>query len=286
MGFLPDIKKVVAAVPAQRQSLFLSATLAPEIVTLAESILDQPERVTIAAKQTTAAGIQQGMAFLPAKQKADLLHQLLRAQLELEGLNLTLIFSRTKHGANRLAENLCKQQIPAVAIHGNKSQAARLKALDRFRSGQSPVLVATDVAARGIDVKNITLVINFDLPEEPESYVHRIGRTARAGAEGLAISFCSREEVYYLREIEKLIRKPIPAWREHPYHDEGIERLVKSNERVSKPPRGGQRGGGQRQGGRPPRSSSKPSHGKPKRHASHSGRPGGKPKPRRRRRSS
>ncbi|MEM1058667.1 MAG: DEAD/DEAH box helicase [Verrucomicrobiota bacterium] len=268
MGFIHDIKKVAAAIPARRQSLFFSATLAPEVAALAQTILDRPRRITIASKQTTAVGIEQRMAFVDAGEKALLLDHLLKTQAQTEGRNLTLIFSRTKHGANRLAENLTTRGARAEAIHGNKSQSARLKALERFRRGETSVLVATDVAARGIDVKDISLVINHDLPEDAESYVHRIGRTARAGAQGQAISFCSREEIYYLREIEKLIRTPVPAWREHAYHAEEVERLHLSGDRVAKPTRGG--GRNRQASPKPPRHRSrgpKSSRGKRQRHA-------------------
>jgi len=245
MGFIHDVKKVTAAIPARRQSLFLSATLAPAISELANTILRDPARVTIAAKQTTAKGIEQQMRFVNADDKLDLLQSLIEEQGE---NGLTLVFNRTKHGAKRLAEQLNKRGIPADSIHGNKSQAARSKTLDFFRKGKTRVLVATDVAARGIDVKNITLVVNHDLPEDCENYVHRIGRTARAGAEGVAVSFCSEPEVYYLREIEKLIRRQIPTEREHEFHAGDVERLHLSGQRVPKPTRGGGGQRGQRQG--------------------------------------
>lgn len=250
MGFIHDVKKIVAMIPAKRQSLFFSATIAPEVGSLAETILDRPVRVSITPKHTTAEGIEQRIAFVEAGDKPRLLDQLLAEQKASPARNLTLIFSRTKHGANRLAESLCKRGTQAEAIHGNKSQSARLKALDRFRNGEVRVLVATDVAARGIDVKGITLVVNYDLPEEPEGYVHRIGRTARAGAEGLAVSFCSHEEIYYLREIEKLIRKSVNIWREHEFHSGGLEELHTSRGYVKKPTRGGGGGGGGRGGDR------------------------------------
>ena len=164
---------------------------------------------------------------------------------------LTIVFSRTKHGANKLAKSLCASGFPADAIHGNKSQAQREKALDRFKKGLTPVLVATDVAARGVDVKDVGLVVNFDLPNEPEAYVHRIGRTARAGAEGRAVSFCSEDELEFLREIEKIIRMPIPRWDDHDWHVEDLAaRHARGPMRGSSAPKaasGGGRGrGGQR----------------------------------------
>ncbi|RFC43679.1 MAG: ATP-dependent RNA helicase RhlE [Verrucomicrobia bacterium] len=222
MGFLRDVKKIVALLPAQRQSLFFSATLAPNIVDLARTILRDPAQVSIAPETTTAEKIQQQVCFLNRDAKRPLLEQLLRGQAQASGQKLTIVFSRTKHGANKLAKSLCASGIPADAIHGNKSQAQREKALDRFKKGLTPVLVATDVAARGVDVKDVGLVVNFDLPNEPEAYVHRIGRTARAGAEGRAVSFCSEEELEFLREIEKTIRMPIPRWDDHDWHLETL----------------------------------------------------------------
>jgi ATP-dependent RNA helicase RhlE len=218
MGFLRDVKRIVSLLPARRQSLFFSATLAPNIVELAQTILRDPAHVSIAPETTTAEKIDQQICFLTRESKRPLLEQLLRAQAGASQQKLTIVFSRTKHGANKLAKSLCAAGFPADAIHGNKSQAQREKALDRFKKGLTPVLVATDVAARGVDVKDVGLVVNFDLPNEPEAYVHRIGRTARAGAEGRAVSFCSEEELEFLREIEKIIRMPIPRWDDHDWH--------------------------------------------------------------------
>jgi ATP-dependent RNA helicase RhlE len=218
MGFLRDVKRIVALLPARRQSLFFSATLAPDIVELARTILREPAHVSITPETTTAEKIEQQLCFLSRESKRPLLEQLLRAQAAANGQKLTIVFSRTKHGANKLAKSLCAAGFPADAIHGNKSQAQREKALDRFKKGLTPVLVATDVAARGVDVKEIGLVVNYDLPNEPEAYVHRIGRTARAGAEGRAVSFCSEDELEFLREIEKVIKMPIPQWDGHDWH--------------------------------------------------------------------
>jgi ATP-dependent RNA helicase RhlE len=218
MGFLRDVKRIVSLLPAKRQSLFFSATLAPNIVDLARTILKDPSHVSVAPEVTTAERIDQHICFLSKDSKRFLLEQLLHDQAQMEGQRLTIVFSRTKHGANKLAKSLTSAGFAADAIHGNKSQAQREKALDRFKRGLTPVLVATDVAARGVDVKEVGLVINFDLPNEPESYVHRIGRTARAGAEGKAVSFCSEDELDFLREIEKVIKMPIPRWDDHQWH--------------------------------------------------------------------
>ncbi|MFT3991682.1 MAG: DEAD/DEAH box helicase [Luteolibacter sp.] len=222
MGFLRDVKRIVSLLPKRRQSLFFSATLAPNIVELAHTILSNPASVTITPQATTAEKIEQAVCFLGREGKKPLLEQLLREQAKAKEGKLTIVFSRTKHGANKLAKSLCAAGFPADAIHGNKSQAAREKALERFKRGETPVLVATDVAARGVDVREVGLVINFDLPNEPESYVHRIGRTARAGAEGRAVSFCSEDELEYLREIEKTIKQPIPQWADHTWHSESV----------------------------------------------------------------
>jgi ATP-dependent RNA helicase RhlE len=250
MGFLRDVKRIISLLPARRQSLFFSATLAPNIVELARTILRDPAHVSITPETTTAEKIDQQVCFLSRESKRPLLEQLLRAQAGAAEQKLTIVFSRTKHGANKLAKSLCASGFPADAIHGNKSQAQREKALDRFKKGLTPVLVATDVAARGVDVKDVGLVVNFDLPNEPEAYVHRIGRTARAGAEGRAVSFCSEEELEFLREIEKIIKMPIPRWDSHDWH---IEALAEHHARgkfsaAAKPKSSGgpRRGGGQR----------------------------------------
>ena len=222
MGFLRDVKRIVALLPKKRQSLFFSATLAPSIVELARTILRDPAQVSIAPEVTTAERIDQQVCFLTREAKRPLLEQLLRGQTDALEQKLTIVFSRTKHGANKLAKSLNASGFAADAIHGNKSQAQREKALARFKQGLTPVLVATDVAARGVDVKDVGLVVNFDLPNEPEAYVHRIGRTARAGAAGRAVSFCSEDELEYLREIEKVIRMSIPRWDGHEWHAPGL----------------------------------------------------------------
>ena len=247
MGFIRDIRKIAAILPQSRQTLLFSATMAPGITTLANSLLNNPAEIRIAPQGTTAEKIDQHVLFVKHKDKQDLLIDLLKDRNEAHKSELSLVFSRTKHGAKNLAKKLNSIGIEADSIHGNKSQAARQKTLDLFKQGRIPVLVATDVAARGIDVKNITLVINYDLPMEPDAYVHRIGRTARAGASGRALSFCSLEEVALLREVEKLIKKKVPIQGEHGHHAPEIETLHTSGARVQKPKTGG--GGGQRRGG-------------------------------------
>ncbi len=251
MGFLRDVKRIVSMLPAKRQSLFFSATLAPNIVELARNILRDPAHVSITPETTTAEKIDQQVCFVTKESKRPLLEELLRGQANATGQKLTIVFSRTKHGANKLAKSLCAAGFPSDAIHGNKSQAQREKALDRFKKGLTPVLVATDVAARGVDVKDVGLVVNFDLPNEPEAYVHRIGRTARAGAEGRAVSFCSEDELEYLRDIEKIIRMAIPRWDNHDWHEND---LAERHLRGVRPQGGGSSGGrptqrgGQRRG--------------------------------------
>lgn len=201
MGFLPDVRRVVAALPKVRHSAFFSATMPPDIANLARTILTTPATVEVAPESTTAEKVKQRVIFVERSGKPALLVQVVSDPR----VKRTLVFTRTKHGANRVVEQLDRSRIHSAAIHGNKSQSARQKALEGFRDGSIPVLVATDIAARGIDVDGITHVINYDLPNEPESYVHRIGRTARANAEGMALSFCDREEIEFLRDIERLI---------------------------------------------------------------------------------
>ncbi len=213
MGFIHDVRRVIAALPRQRQTLFFSATMPPEIQDLANSILDNPVRVEVTPPATTVELIQQSIYFVEKKEKPALLQHL----LEDSDISRVLVFTRTKHGANKVVTQLARVNIHAEAIHGNKSQTAREKALANFKSGRTRVLVATDIAARGLDVDEITHIINYDLPNEPDTYVHRIGRTARAGASGVAYSFCDTEEREYLRDIEKLIRQHVPVVAEHPY---------------------------------------------------------------------
>ncbi|MEO0331479.1 MAG: DEAD/DEAH box helicase [Bacteroidota bacterium] len=213
MGFIHDIRKIIARLPEQRQSLFFSATLPPESLNLSRKILGNPEKVTIKPEQTTAEKVQQSVYFVEKKSKAKLLIHLLQT----EAIDSALVFSRTKHGANKIVKLLGRAGIQSNAIHGNKSQTARQKALNSFKSGQTNVLVATDIAARGIDVEELSHVVNYDLPNVPETYVHRIGRTGRAGATGIALSFCDTEEKAYLRDIQKTINQKIPVAGDHPF---------------------------------------------------------------------
>jgi ATP-dependent RNA helicase RhlE len=216
MGFAPAVKRILAKLPAQRQSLLFSATMPSSICELSNRLLRQPVRVEVAPESTTAERVEQHVCLVEKNMK----HSLLVRTLQKHGNGLALVFTRTKHGANRLAKNLVRDGIGADAIHGNKSQSARQRALENFRTGAIRVLVATDIAARGIDVKGIELVVNFDLPEEPEAYVHRIGRTGRAGAAGVAIAFCDSEERGLLRDIQRVTRQTIPVMKDHPYHQE------------------------------------------------------------------
>jgi ATP-dependent RNA helicase RhlE len=201
MGFLPALKKIIAKLPAERQSLFFSATMPPKIRDLSAQLLSNPLSVNVTPKSSSVERIEQTVRMVERANKLDSLRELLAG----ESVDRTIVFTRTKHGANALVRKLVRAGICATAIHGNKSQSARQNALEAFRSKQVTVLVATDVAARGIDIDNVTHVINFDMPVEPESYVHRIGRTGRAGADGVAISFCTMDEHDKLRAIEKLI---------------------------------------------------------------------------------
>jgi ATP-dependent RNA helicase RhlE len=201
MGFVHDVRKIISAVPRQRQSLLFSATMPGDIARLSKEILDDPVRVEVTPQATPVDRIEQSVYHVAAGDKVGLLANL----LEDRALSRVLVFSRTKHRANRVAQQLVKRGISADAIHGNKSQSARQRALKSFRAGGVRVLVATDIAARGIDVDAVSHVINYELPNEPESYVHRIGRTARAGADGVAFSFCDPAEHEHLRDIERLI---------------------------------------------------------------------------------
>lgn len=213
MGFINDVKKVVAKLPQKRQTLFFSATMPPEIEKLANTILKDPVTVEVTPVSSTADTIKQSIYFVDKPDKRKLLKHLLD---ELK-INHTLIFTRTKHGADRIARDLIKDGVKAAAIHGDKSQGARQRALTEFKDRTLRVLVATDIAARGIDIDDLTYVFNYDLPNVPETYVHRIGRTGRAGANGNAISFVDAEENEYLIAIHKLIKKVIPIVEDHPY---------------------------------------------------------------------
>ena len=224
MGFVYDVKKVIAKLPRQRQNLMFSATMPKEIEQLAAGILHDPAFVKVDPVSSTVDRIQQSLYFVEKGNKKFLLPWLIK-NLKPEVVN-ALVFSRTKHGADKIAKDLTKQGIPAAAIHGNKSQTARVTALEDFKSGKTRVLVATDIAARGIDISELSHVFNYDLPEVPETYVHRIGRTARAGADGTAVSFCAPEEKEYLAGIEKLNRRQIPVVSGHPW--DGVPAPVKA----------------------------------------------------------
>jgi ATP-dependent RNA helicase RhlE len=205
MGFIHDVRRISAELPKQKQTLLFSATVPRPIESLANSLLSDPVRVAIAPAVTSAETVEQAVVFVPREQKSALLERFLKR----DDVARAIIFTRTKHGANRLSQRLENIGIGAPAIHGNKSQNARERALDGFRDGKTRILVATDIAARGIDVDGVSHVINFDLPNEPESYVHRVGRTGRAGATGRAISFCDRDERGLLQDIERLLKKRI-----------------------------------------------------------------------------
>jgi ATP-dependent RNA helicase RhlE len=236
MGFIDPIRRIISKLPSKRQNLLFSATMPPPIATLADQILRNPAKVSVAPVATTVDTVSQWVLFVRQSDKRALLREVLRDP----ALTRAIVFTRTKAGANRVTRDLEASGVSAEAIHGNKSQNARQKALGAFRDGQVRVLVATDIAARGIDVDGISHVINFELPNEPESYVHRIGRTARAGASGVALSFCDAAEKTYLRDIERLTRSRISVVENHPY-------IANSNEATPIPERQ-QRGGG-RSGG-------------------------------------
>lgn len=206
MGFIHDVRRVVAALPQERQTLLFSATMPKDVVELSRNILKNPRRVAVEPQTTSAKTVSQGLYLVSRQQKSQLLHHVLTG----DQVTRTIVFTRTKHGANRVSDQLQRRGIGAAAIHGNKSQNARVKALDAFKRGTLPVLVATDIAARGIDVDEVSHVINYDLPNVPESYVHRIGRTGRAGASGHAISFCEPDERSELHAIERLLGHRIP----------------------------------------------------------------------------
>jgi ATP-dependent RNA helicase RhlE len=213
MGFIHDVKKIITKIPAKRQTLFFSATMPAEISKLSSTILSNPAKVEVTPVSSTAETIQQSMYFVEKENKKHLLIHLLKDK----AIQSALVFTRTKHGADKVVKELSRAGIGAEAIHGNKSQNARQRALGNFKSGHTRVLVATDIAARGIDVDNLSHVINFELPNVPETYVHRIGRTGRAGASGIAFSFCDAEEKEFLRDIQKLITTSVPVIMDHPY---------------------------------------------------------------------
>jgi ATP-dependent RNA helicase RhlE len=207
MGFIHDLRKIIKMIPPKRQTLLFSATMPTDIVNLAKTVLTNPVTVEVTPVASTAEKIDQRVIYIEQAHK----NALLKEVMQDTSITRALVFSRTKHGANKIAQKLVDLNITAEAIHGNKSQTARQKALDGFKAGSVRVLVATDIAARGIDVDNVSHVINFDLPNIPESYIHRIGRTARANTTGVSISFCSTDEKPFLRDIEKLIKKSLPS---------------------------------------------------------------------------
>ncbi|MBM4370285.1 MAG: DEAD/DEAH box helicase [Deltaproteobacteria bacterium] len=213
MGFIHDIRRVVKALPSERQTLFFSATLPEEITGLAGTMLTDPVRVAVDPPASTVDRIRQGLCFVEKADKAELLLLVLAAR----EMTRVLVFTRTKHGADKVVRRLVKGGVRALAIHGNKSQGARTRAMDAFRGGETRVLVATDIAARGIDVEEVSHVVNYDLPHEPEVYVHRIGRTARAGEDGVALSFCMEEERADLAAIERLIGRHLDRLDDHPF---------------------------------------------------------------------
>ncbi len=213
MGFVHDVKKIIAKVPVKRQTLFFSATMPNEIQQLANTILTNPEKVEVTPVSSTADTIQQELFYVEKNDKRSLLAHILKDK----NIKTALVFTRTKHGADKVVKDLVKIGITAEAIHGNKSQNARQRALANFKNRTTRVLIATDIAARGIDIDDLTHVINYEIPNIPETYVHRIGRTGRAGASGIALSFCDQEELDFLKDIHKLIAKQIPVNEEHPY---------------------------------------------------------------------
>ncbi len=248
MGFINDIQKILKILPKQRHNLFFSATMPADISKLANNILVNPVRVEVTPVATTAEKIEQWLMYVDKPQKRDLLKHL----LDDKAFKRVIVFTRTKHGANKVAEVLLKYKITSAAIHGNKSQNARQRALEDFRSGHCRVLIATDIAARGIDVDDITHVINFEIPNVPENYVHRIGRTARAGREGIAISFCDAEEKSFIRDIEKTMGKTIPVVTKQPFHSKAVELAAlmspgKAKAKLEASERGSRGGGGNRQ---------------------------------------
>ncbi|SIT85132.1 DEAD/DEAH box helicase [Pontibacter indicus] len=231
MGFIHDIKRIIPMLPKQRQSLFFSATMPPVIQALADTILVNPVKVEVTPVSSTAEKVGQAVYFVEKNDKRDLLRHLLSDR----DIERVLVFTRTKHGADRVVKDLNKANIQAEAIHGNKSQNARQRALSNFKAGSTRVLVATDIAARGIDVEELSHVINYELPNEPETYVHRIGRTGRAGNAGIALSFCDVEERYYLNDIQKLINKKIKVNADHPF---ALPEHLSVNLELAKKPKG------------------------------------------------
>jgi ATP-dependent RNA helicase RhlE len=251
MGFVHDVKKLITKLPPKRQSLFFSATMPTEIQKLADSILANPAKVEVTPVSSTAEKVEQAIYFVEKHKKKALLQHV----LNVKKFGSILVFTRTKHGADKVVKDLNGAGITAEAIHGNKSQNARQRALTNFKAKTTRVLVATDIAARGIDIDDLPLVINYELPNEPETYVHRIGRTGRAGASGIAFSFCDQEEREYLKLIQKLIGKTLPVDENHPHLPEDPRFFMDT---ITPSKTSGERKSG---GGRP--SNGRPSKGRP-----------------------
>lgn len=232
MGFINDVKKVVAKLPEKKQTLFFSATMPDEIEKLANTLLKNPVTIAVTPVSSTVEKIEQAIYFVEKENKKNLLQDLLQDS----SIKSALVFTRTKHGADKVVKNLVKQGITSEAIHGNKSQNARQRALTNFKNGNTRILVATDIAARGIDVDGLSHVFNYELPNVPETYVHRIGRTGRAGENGMAISFCDSEERAYLKDIQKLIKIELPVVSNHEYHSATpIKASSNQPEKIKKP---------------------------------------------------
>ncbi len=238
MGFIHDVNKIIAVLPKNRQSLFFSATMPPAITKLANTILNNPVRVEVTPVSSTAETINQFLYYVDKPKKNDLLLHILDDKM----IETALVFTRTKHGADKVVRILAKEGIKAAAIHGNKSQNARQGALENFKNKSIRVLVATDIAARGIDIDELAFVINFEIPNVAETYVHRIGRTGRAGANGTALSFCDAEEKEFMRDINKLIDKNITVIEDHPFPFTGFVSEKKPNDFRQRNPRQGQNG--------------------------------------------
>ncbi len=274
MGFVHDVKKIIAKVPAKRQTLFFSATMPKEIQQLADTILNKPEKVEVTPVSSTADTIQQALYYVEKNDKRALLAHILKDK----EIKTALVFTRTKHGADKVVKDLVRVGITAEAIHGNKSQNARQRALTNFKNRTTRVLIATDIAARGIDIDELTHVINYELPNIPETYVHRIGRTGRAGLNGIALSFCDQEEIEFLKDIHKLISKQIPVEEAHPYPMSPQSIVAKHAEGAKKGGGGGQRGRsfGRADRGRGGSGGNKPAGGSGMSGASRSGNRGGR----------
>jgi ATP-dependent RNA helicase RhlE len=243
MGFVHEVKRIIARLPKKRQTLFFSATMPPAIQSLVQVILTNPVAITVTPESTTAELVDQKLYYVQKNEKRALLHHLLKSTPR----KSVLVFTRTKHGADRVARDLNHAGFNATAIHGDKTQQARERSLQGFKDGKMQILVATDIAARGIDIDDLALVVNFDLPNIPESYVHRIGRTGRAGAFGKAISFCDFEEKIYLKDIQKFIGQTVPVESNHPYHVALMEPL-KATSSAAVSSTGRSMGGGKRYG--------------------------------------